>query len=174
MRTLRLVTLALTLAVPLAAQAFNPPRGGPARSGGTQIGLLGFSVRAGVDVAGNGQFVAAVALDIGNVGLERVRLRPAAEIGILNGANTYAASFDVLYRFADDKQAVTPYAGAGFSIVGHESCGADPDCPDVWANVVVGFELHYRSTFNWLLEYHGMAGFRHNRLYAGLTTRRGN
>src|SRR3989442_1212949 len=37
-----------------------------------------------------------------------------------------------------------------------------------------GFELHYRSTFNWLLEYHGMDAFRRNRVYVGLTTRRGN
>jgi len=39
---------------------------------------------------------------------------------------------------------------------------------------VFGFELHYRSTFNWLLEYHAMDALRHNRIYIGLTTRRGN
>jgi len=51
---------------------------------------------------------------------------------------------------------------------------AQPDCPDVWANVVFGFELHYRSTYNWLLEYHGMDALRRHRFYIGLTTRRGN
>src|SRR6266571_1075502 len=42
-------------------------------------------------------------------------------------------------------------------------------------NTYVGsFEGVYRFTFNWLLEYHAMDAFHHNRLYAGLTTRRGN
>jgi hypothetical protein len=39
---------------------------------------------------------------------------------------------------------------------------------------VFGFEMHYRSTFNWLLEYHGMDALRRHRVYIGLTTRRGN
>src|SRR5256886_8783793 len=83
-------------------------------------------------------------------------------------------SLEGLYRFTGEGQAVTPYAGGGFSLGGHDRCGADPDCPDVWLNVVVGVELHYRSTFNWLPEYHRLEGLRHNRLYARLTTRRGN
>src|SRR3989442_7977631 len=103
----------------------------------------------------------------------RLRVRPSGEIGFFNGRNSYVGSLEALYRFGDE-QVARPYMGAGFSLAGHQSCGADPDCPDVWANLVVGFELHYRSTFNWLLEYHGMGGFRHNRLYVGLTTRRGN
>jgi len=40
--------------------------------------------------------------------------------------------------------------------------------------VVFGLELHYRSTFNWLLEYHGMDVLRRHRIYVGFTTRRGN
>jgi hypothetical protein len=39
---------------------------------------------------------------------------------------------------------------------------------------VLGIEVRYRSTFNWLLEYHALNAFRRNRLYLGLTTRRGN
>src|SRR3989454_9211302 len=36
------------------------------------------------------------------------------------------------------------------------SCGTDAACPALWVNAVVGFELRYRSTFNWLFEYHAM------------------
>src|SRR5213080_3790586 len=149
---MRRVGLSLLLAVvataALAAQEFHPP---PVRSAGdgTRLGLLGFGVRGGIDLSGKTQLV-------------------------FGGVNSYVGSLEGLYRFTGEGQAVTPYAGGGFSLVGHDRCGADPDCPDVWLNVVLGFELHYRSTFNWLLEYHGMGGFRHNRFYAGLTTRRGN
>jgi len=158
----------------LAAQEFHPPQVRPAAGGGTHLGLFGFGVRGGIDLAGSTQMVFGVTLDAGNLVSPRFRIRPSGEIGFFNGRNSYVGSLEALYRFTGDEQTATPYAGAGFSLVGHQSCGADPDCPDVWANLVVGFELHYRSTFNWLLEYHGMGGFRHNRLYVGLTTRRGN
>ncbi len=174
MRTVSVAALVAICTAPLAAQAFNPPRVHPSTRGGTQIGLFGFGVHGGVDVAGKGQFVAAFALDVGNVGVERLRLRPSVEIGILNGANTYAANFELLYRFTGDNQAVTPYAGAGVALAGHADCGSDPSCPSVWVNAVVGVEVRYRSTFNWLLEYHPMDLFRHNRFYVGLTTRRGS
>jgi len=174
MRIVSLVTVVATLVVPLAAQEFNPPQVRPARRRGTQIGLLGFGVRGGVDATGQGQVVAGVALDAGNLLVERLRLRPSAEIGILNGANTYAGSFEALYRFTHDNQAATPYAGAGVALAGHAACGSDPGCPSLWVNAVVGVELRYRSTFNWLLEYHAMDVFRRNRFYFGLTTRRGS
>ena len=159
--------------VALAAQEFHPPPVRSAGERGTRLGLLGFGVRGGIDLSGNTQLVFGVALDAGNLVTSRFRLRPSGEIGVFNGVNSYVGSLEGLYRFTEG-QAATPYAGGGFSLVGHDRCGTDPDCPDVWLNVVVGVELHYRSTFNWLLEYHGMGGFRHNRLYAGLTTRRGN
>ena len=38
----------------------------------------------------------------------------------------------------------------------------------------VSYSSRKRSTFNWLLEYHAMDLFRRNRIYVGLTTRRGN
>lgn len=174
---MRSVGLSLLLAVlgvaALAAQEFHPP---PVRSAGdgTRLGLFGFGVRGGIDLSGKTQLVFGVTLDAGNLLSNRFRLRPSGEIGVFNGVNSYVGSLEGLYRFTGEGQAVTPYAGGGFSLVGHDRCGADPDCPDVWLNAVVGLELHYRSTFNWLLEYHGMDGFRHNRFYAGLTTRRGN
>src|SRR5207244_4475858 len=134
-------------AMPSVAQEFHPPRVRPAEDRGTRVGLFGFGVRGGVDLA-DPQMVFGFTLDAGNLFSPRFRIRPSGEIGVFNGVNSYIGSLEALYRLTGDEQAVTPYAGAGFSIVGHESCGADPDCPDVWANVVVGFELHYRSTFN--------------------------
>jgi hypothetical protein len=175
MRSLWLLALlAAGGAFPLATQEFHPPPVPRARGGGTRLGLLGFGVRGGIDLAGNSQMVFGATLDAGNLFVPRFRLRPSGEIGVFNGGNSYTGSFEALYRFTGDEQTVTPYVGGGFSLVGHDACGNDPDCPDLWANLVVGFELHYRSTFNWLLEYHAMDRFRHNRFYVGLTTRRGN
>src|SRR3989442_1683102 len=83
-------------------------------------------------------------------------LRLSAEIGILNGANTYTGSFEALYRFTDDKQAVVPYAGAGVALAGHAGCGTAPPCPALWVNAAVGLEVRSRSTFSWMVEYHAM------------------
>src|SRR6266508_792800 len=168
------VLLVLAAAAPLVAQEFHPPPVRRTNDGGTRLGLFGFGVRGGIDLAGKTQLVFGATLDAGNLGTNRFRLRPSAEIGVFNGWNSYAGSFEALYRFTGDEQVVTPYAGGGLSVAGHDSCGGDPQCPDLWANIVVGLELHYRSTFNWLLEYHAMDAFRHNRFYVGLTTRRGN
>ena len=155
-----------------AAQEFVPPKNS-ARTG-THLGLFGFGVRGGVDFKGDGQLVLGTTLDLGDLFTNRIRLRPSAEIGVFNGPNTYVGNFEMLWRFTADDEVAMPYLGLGVGLAGHEGCGSDPDCPDVWANVVFGFELHYRSTYNWLLEYHGMDALRRHRFYIGLTTRRGN
>lgn len=174
MRRFVMIAAGLVLATSLAAQQFQPPAvGGGARSG-TRLGLFGFGVRGGIDFTGNGQFVLGTTLDLGDLFSSRVRLRPAGEIGVFNGDNTFVGSFEALYRFTDDNQLAQPYVGTGLSLAGHERCGADPDCPSVWVNLAFGFELHFRSTFNWLLEYHAMDAMRRHRVYVGLTTRRGN
>ncbi len=161
------------LAARLGAQEFKPPRVGVTPSG-TRIGLFGFGVRGGVDL-GNSQLVVGTTLDVGDLFTARLRLRPSGEIGVFNGGNnSYAASFETLYRFTDDDQVAIPYLGAGVAVAGHDHCGVDPGCPAVWMNLVLGFELHYKSTFNWLVEYPGMDVLRRSRLYLGLTTRRGN
>ena len=174
MRTFAMVLGGALLAGPLAAQQFQPPSTGGTAATGTRIGLFGFGVRGGLDFKGNGQFVLGTTLDVGDLFSPRVRLRPSAEIGVFNGDNTFVGSLEALYRFTDDNQVAQPYVGTGFSLSGHENCGADPDCPDFWVNLVFGFELHFRSTFNWLLEYHGLDAMRRHRIYVGLTTRRGN
>jgi len=164
----------LVAATPLGAQEFHPPAVRRSSDHGTRLGLFGFGVRSGVDLRGNTQFVLGVTLDAGNLISSRLRLRPSGEIGVFNGWESYVGSFEGLYRFTSDDQAATPYAGGGLSIAGRDHCGNYPDCPALWINAVVGVEIHYRSTFNWLLEYHPMDAFQHNRLYAGLTTRRGS
>lgn len=174
MRRVWSVTTLLLLATSLSAQDFHPPAVQGSGEGGTRLGLMGFGVRGGIDLRGNTQLVFGATLDAGNLFGPRLRIRPAAEIGVFNGANSYVGSLEGLFRFTGDEQLTTPYVGGGFSLAGHDGCGADPECPDVWVNVVVGFELRYRSTFNWLFEYHGMDAFRRNRFYLGLTTRRGN
>lgn len=172
MRALWTIVLALCAAEGLAAQQFVPPKneGG----GGTRLGLFGFGVRGGIDLKGDGQLVVGTTLDLGDLFSRRVRLRPSGEIGVFNGANTYVGSFETLWRFTEDEEVAVPYVGLGASVAGHAGCGTDPDCPGLWLNLVFGFELRYRSTFNWLLEYHGMDLMRRHRFYVGLTTRRGN
>jgi hypothetical protein len=167
-----MVLLGLLAARFVAAQQFVPPKN--SAHSGTRIGLFGFGVRGGVDLRGAGQLVVGTSLDVGDLFSNRVRLRPSAEIGVFNGPNTYIGNMEALWRFTDDEEVATPYIGLGLGVAGRENCGADPQCPDLWLNLAFGFELHYRSTFNWLLEYHAMDRLRRHRLYVGLTTRRGN
>jgi hypothetical protein len=174
MRSLWLMMIGATLAVQLVAQEFHPPSVQPARPHGTRLGLFGFGVRSGVDFKGNGELVLGVALDAGNLFVNRLRLRPSAELSVLSGTDTYVGSLEVLYHFADDDQAAVPYAGTGLAVAGHANCATDANCPGLWLNVVVGIEVRFRSTFNWLLEYHALDAFQRSRLYLGLTTRRGS
>jgi hypothetical protein len=169
-----LLAAVLTLAVASlgTAQEFQPPRA-RAERGGTRLGLLGFGIRAGAGFAGSGELVAGIALDLGDLVTDRLRLRPSAEIGF-DGERTYLASFEALWRLSGDAATVIPYVGAGASLAGHDDCGTDAGCPAVWGNVVFGLEVRFRSTFNWLLEYHGVDLLRRSRFYLGLTTRRGS
>jgi len=172
MRVMIMAAIGLLGARLVTAQEFVAPKS--SAHGGTRFGLFGFGVRGGVDLRGAGQFVLGTTLDVGNLFSNRIRLRPSAEIGVFNGPNTYVGSLDVLWRFAADEEVATPYVGLGFSVAGRESCSADPNCPDLWANLAFGFELHYRSTFNWLVEYRALDELHRHRFYVGLTTRRGN
>lgn len=177
MRELRIVVLALVAGAVLvgrgaAAQQFVPPKS--AQRGGTRLGLFGFGVRAGIELRHAGQFVLGSTLDLGDLFSRRLRLRPSAEVGLFNGPNTYVGNFEALWRFTDDEDVATPYVGGGLGLAGHDGCGSDPKCPGLWLNTVFGLELRYRSTFNWLIEYHGMDAMRRHRLFIGLTTRRGN
>jgi len=172
MRIIGVTLASLLLGAPLSAQQFQPPK--TAKHSGTHIGLFGFGVRGGIDFRKSEQLILGSTVDLGDLFTDRIRLRPSAEIGVFNGPNTYAGSFEALWRFTNDEEVATPYIGVGLAVAGRDGCSADAQCPDLWVNAVFGFELRYRSTFNWLLEYHGMDAMRRHRLYIGLTTRRGN
>jgi hypothetical protein len=157
----------------LDAQAFNPPTVQHATRG-THLGLYGFGVLAGGDVAAQSQLVLGVTLDAGTLLVSELLVRPSLELGFANGVDTYVGSLEVLYRFAPDGAGLLPYAGGGPGLYGHAHCQADARCPAVWLNAVVGVEVRFRSTFSWIVQYHGLDLLQHSRLELGLTTRRGN
>lgn len=167
--------IGLLLTTSLAAQGNN--QNSDSDGGNTrpfQLGLYGFSARAGVDFQGEGQAVASFALDMGDLYTDRLRLRPSAELGFGWGQNTYVANIEVVHRFTSDSVAAVPYVGGGIALAGREGCGAIDDCPSFWAQFILGFELRLRNQFNWLLEYHAEEEFGRHRIFIGLTTRRGN
>ncbi len=172
MRLLLPVCAAVLLAAPVSAQEFRPPDEG-APASGTRLGLYGFGVRSGVDFTRRGRLALGASLDFGQLFTARLRLRPVAELSVFNGPNTYVGAVDVIYLFTPPDAVARPYAGLGAALAGGARCSADPDCPALWLNVVLGFELRFRPTFNWLLEYHGMDLLRENRILIGLTTRSG-
>lgn len=152
----------------LAAQDFSPPAEDPS---GTRIGLYGFGVRAGIDFTENGRLALGSSLDLGQIATSRLRLRAVGELSVFNAPNVYTGAFETVYHFTEPGASARPYAGLGLALAGGEGCSRDPGCPAVWFNVVLGFELRFRPTFNWLLEYHGMNLLRDNRIHIGLTTR---
>jgi len=164
--------LMLVLAVPQLRAQEQPEPTGSTRS--TAIGLYGFSAIGGVDLEGDGQAIAAVAIDGGHLFTKRLRIRPSGEIGFLGSDNTYLLNFELLYRFTDDSQLAVPYVGTGLGLHGRDECGSDPGCPGVWLQFVLGFDMRIRQNISWLLEYHPANAFRRHRLMIGLTTRRGS
>ncbi len=169
--------LTLLIAAPLAAQEpgqepFQPdtiPE--EMRAPWIKLGVFGFGARIGVDFEGEGQAVAGLALDLGYVADERLRLRLVGEIGILSTDNTYVTSLEFAYRFMPDSARAIPYVGMGVGLFGRAECETDPDCPAIWAQFVFGFEMRLREQMNWLIEYHPEDTFRRHRLFIGLTTR---
>lgn len=173
MRTL-LASFFLMFTAALSAQTESQaPEGGDLTNRPFQLGIRGFSARAGVDFEEQGQAVASFALDMGDIYTDRLRLRSSAEIGFGWGDNTYVASVEVIQRFTADAVRVVPYLGAGIALAGQEGCGEVDTCPSIWAQFVFGFEMKLRDQINWLLEYHAEDSFRRHRFFVGLTTRRG-
>src|SRR5262249_38286766 len=166
-----LPVILLLAASPLAAQHFVPPDAS-APAGGVRFGLFGFGTRLGFDVAGDKQVVGGFTIDAGHLFSDRVRVRPSAEIGFGNGANTYLVNFELMYRFTSDREIAVPYTGFGLGVWGQVDCELAPGCPGVWPQFALGFELRLREHINWLLEYHAEDTFSRHRLFIGLTTRR--
>jgi hypothetical protein len=168
-----LLALALVaMAAPLPAQEFGEPFDAPAAEPKAKLGIFGFGVRMGVDFEGEGQLVASTALDLGYVLSSRLRLRGSADIGIFGGDNTYVGNLELVFRILPDTSLAVPYAGLGVGLFGRAECEPDPECPSVWAQFVLGFEVRLRDEVNWLVEYHPQDAFRRQRVLIGLTTRR--
>jgi hypothetical protein len=160
----------------LAAQDFTPPDTGEQESQepGIKIGLYGFSTRLGWDFEEDGGgAILSVALDLGNLGLEQLRLRPSVEIGFAEDVDTYVVNGEVVYRFTPDTEKAVPYVGLGVAIAGRDDCSTVPSCPEAWLQFALGFELTFRDNLNWTMEYHAEDALRRHRLFVGLSTRRG-
>jgi hypothetical protein len=163
------------LPVAARAQEFIPPKDQSIDTTASRVrlGIFGFGMRMGVDFSGRNQAVLSPTLDAGDLFTDRVRFRPSAEVGVGDTAVTYVMNLELMYRFTADKEAAVPYIGFGGGVYSQERCGAAPDCPRVWAQFALGFEIKFRQNMNWLLEYHGEDGLRRHRFFIGLTTRRG-
>lgn len=175
----RLLPLLLLLPLPpLAARAqeFVPPQEqqDSAASSRLRVGLFGFGSRAGVDFEGTNQLILSPTLDVAHLFTDRIRLRPSAEIGVGDTVATYVVNLELMFRFTADREIAVPYVGFGGAVMSQERCGAAPDCPRLWAQFALGFELRFREHMNWLLEYHGEDGLRRHRFFIGLSTRRGS
>ena len=170
---MRILALLVLLTSPLHAQQFVPPEDS-STGRGLRVGLFGFASRLGVDFAGGNQAILSTALDVADVLTDRVRLRPSFEIGLGDTYNSYVGSLEFLYRFTRDAEIAVPYVGFGLGVWSRQQCAAAADCPDVWAQFALGFELRFRGPMNWLMEYHGEDSLRRHRFFIGLTTRRGS
>ncbi len=166
------VGLALGLSAPSKAQDFTPPDEETTPARGVHLGLYGFSSRFGVDFTDD-QPIIGVALDLGNLGTDRVRFRPSLEVGFGEGSYTYTTNAEIVYRFTSDTEAAVPYVGFGLGVFVRESCGDLDGCPAVWAQFALGFEVHVRNNLDWFIEYHGEDALSRQRFFIGLATRRG-
>lgn len=169
---LMLVAVPLACAVPaVQAQEFQPPSGGSASSAeesGFRMDLFGFSTRAGIDVTRPAQWVVGSTVDIAELGSPRVRLRPSLEVSSSGSGVQLHWAGEVTYRFQPDNAPAIPYVGLG---LGHlSSCSG---CTTLWPTVVIGFELRFRPSFNWLIEYHALDRLGRHRFMVGLSTRGG-
>jgi hypothetical protein len=172
---LMLVAVPLACVAPrVSAQEFIPPsRGGSSSGGGNgfQVDLFGFSTRVGVDVGSlqrPAQWIVGSTLDVAELGSPQVRLRPSLEVSSDGATIQLHWAGEVIYRFQPDNAPAIPYAGIG---IGHMSrCSG---CTDLWPTVVIGFELRFRPSFNWLLEYHALDRLGRHRFLIGLSTRLG-
>ncbi len=164
--------LASLTAAALVAQEFQPP-GGATSSGpstGVRFGILGFSTRAGGQVNEGAQGILGSTIDVAQLGSPQVRLRPSFEVGFGRADKSLHLALEVIYRFQADDAPSVPYVGAG---LGYYDAGNDSVGVKVWPNLVMGFELPFRSTFNWLVEYHALDRLGRHRFLVGLATRGG-
>jgi hypothetical protein len=169
------VACALGVATPAAAQDFVPPSSGAAAaSNGLRVDLMGFSTRVGADVTRGGSLVLGSAFDVAELWSPQVRLRPSFEFSAAGSSRSLHVAAEVVYRFQPDRAAAIPYAGIGVGyFVQDSTSAAHAGQRRVWLNLVMGFELAFRPSFNWLLEYHALDRLGRHRFLVGLSTRGG-
>lgn len=168
----RAALLAVALAAVTSAaraQEFQPPSGGGSTStgeSGVRFGVLGFSTRGGGQVDHGGQGVLGATVDVAQLGSPQVRLRPSFEMGFGRTAGkSLHVALEVVYRFQPDNAPSVPYIGAGLGYYD------DGTTTRVWPNLVMGFELPFRPTFNWLLEYHSLDRLGRHRFLVGFAAK---
>jgi hypothetical protein len=177
-RGVRLVALlaAFTLAAAVArAQEFQPPSSGRPSTGpgGLRVDLIGFSTRAGIDVSGGTALVLGSAVDVAELWSPNVRLRPSVEFSGSGTTTALHVAIEVVYRFQPDRAPAIPYVGFGLGYFKQESGGESGGVHKVWPTIAMGFELAFRPSFNWLLEYHALDRLGRHRFMLGLSTRGG-
>ena len=171
---LALVSLTAAAAAALDAQEFQPPGGGTSTgpSTGVRFGVLGFSTRAGGQLNEGAQGVLGSTVDVAQLWSSQVRLRPSFEVGFGRADKSLHLALEVIYRFQPDDAPSVPYFGAGLGYYDPGNDSADTGAK-VWPNLVMGFELPFRATFNWLVEYHALDRLGRHRFLVGLATRGG-
>ena len=162
-------------ASPGAAQDFVPPAsGGGSVTNGVRVDLIGFSTRVGADLSHGGSLVLGSAFDVAELWSPQVRLRPSFEFSAAGSARSLHVAAEVIYRFQPDRAPAIPYAGIGVGYFVQDSSSASNGKERrVWLNLVMGFELAFRPSFNWLLEYHALDRLGRHRFLIGLSTRGG-
>jgi hypothetical protein len=100
-------------------------------------------------------------------------LRGSGELGVGSEANTYVFNAEIMFRFLPDAMTAVPYIGGGVGLFTQENCDTADTCPDLWLQFALGFEVRIRSYMAWFIEYHAEDVFNRNRLFIGLTTKRG-
>ena len=169
------VALLACAAAPAAAQDFVPPSSGRgSASNGVRVDLIGFSTRVGADVTHRGSLVVGSAFDVAELWSPQVRLRPSFEFSAAGSARSRHVALEVVYRFQPDRAPAIPYAGIGIGYFVQDSTSElNRRQRLVWLNIVMGFELAFRPSFNWLLEYHALDRLGRHRFLIGLSTRGG-
>lgn len=170
-RLAALVAAVVLGATAARAQDFQPPSSGGAGSGsgGLRVDLVGFSTRAGIDLSGGSSLVLGSAFDVAELWSPNVRLRPSFEFSGSGTSTALHLALEVVYRFQPDRAPAIPYVGVGLGYFNKESGGEEK----VWPTIAMGFELAFRPSFNWLLEYHALDQLGRHRFLLGLSTRGG-
>jgi len=145
----------------------TPPAETASSAEGLRFDLLAFSTRGGAQLNKTEQFVLGSTLDVVQLWTPQARIRGSFEVGFGSPATSLGANAEIIYRLQPDRAPAIPYVGLG---VGYYD---DSAVQKVWPTVVMGFELKFRRSMNWLLEYHALDGLQQSRFLIGLATRPG-